>query len=66
MQQNKVCLESVQWFDDPLMPTPYCINNGKALCLKNFKELTKKLEKSKKKHNREEYGIKGDDIQCYT
>lgn len=54
--------QSVQWFDDPLMPTPYCINNGKALCLKNFKELTNKLEKSKKKHNREEYGIKGDDI----
>lgn len=50
--------QSVQWFSDPLMPTPYCVSNGEKLCLKNLKELTKKLEQAKKKHNREDYGIK--------
>lgn len=50
--------QSVQWFNDPLMPTPYCILNGKLLDLKNLNELKKKLEFSKIKNNREEYKIK--------
>lgn len=52
--------QSIQWFDDPLMPTPYCIDNGEMLCLKNLKKLRSKLEEAKKKYKREEYGIRGD------
>lgn len=50
--------QSVQWFDDPLMPPPYCIINGEKLGLDNLDRLTSKLEKAKKINNREQYGIK--------
>lgn len=50
--------QSVQWFNDPLMPTPYCIENGEHLCLKNLDELKKMLIEAKKNNNRQEYGVK--------
>ena len=50
--------QSIQWFDDPLMPTPYCIENGEQLGLCRLEELKRKLEEAKQKNNREEYGIK--------
>ncbi len=50
--------QSVQWFNDPLLPPPYCIENGKKLELCHLKELKDKLEEAKKVNNREEYGIK--------
>jgi MoaA/NifB/PqqE/SkfB family radical SAM enzyme len=50
--------QSVQWFNDPLMPTPYCILNGKSLELNNLYKLKKKLDLAKTKNNRKEYEIK--------
>ncbi len=50
--------QSVQWFNDPLLPPPYCIENGENLCLKNLEGLKELLEEAKKKNNRQEYGIK--------
>lgn len=50
--------QSVQWFEDPLMPPPYCIENGKQLGLCNLEKLKIKLELAKQKNNRETYGIK--------
>jgi MoaA/NifB/PqqE/SkfB family radical SAM enzyme len=49
--------QSVQWFEDPLMPPPYCIENGENLCLNKLDELKDKLKESKIKNNREKYGI---------
>ena len=36
--------QSIQWFDDPLMPTPYCIENGEQLGLCRLEELKRKLD----------------------
>lgn len=52
--------QSIQWFNDPLMPPPYCIENGKNLCLKDLDKLKRKLEIAKKKNGRYDYGIKED------
>lgn len=49
--------QSVQWFDNPLMPPPYCIENGKKLGLYKLEELRKCLKEAKQKNNREEYGV---------
>lgn len=53
--------QSVQWFDDPLMPTPYCIENGEILGLDNLPKLKNKLENAKIINNRIDYGIKKED-----
>ena len=50
--------QSVQWFEDPLMPTPYCIENGEQLELCNLDKLKRQLKLAKEKNHREEYGIK--------
>ena len=50
--------QSVQWFDDPLMPTPYCILNGEKLGLDNLDKLKERLEQAKIENKRETYGIK--------
>lgn len=52
--------QSIQWFNDPLMPPPYCIENGKNLCLKDLDKLKRKLEIAKKKNGIYDYGIKED------
>lgn len=50
--------QSIQWFDDPFMPPPYCIENGDNLKLNHLDILKEKLEDAKKKNHREEYGVK--------
>lgn len=50
--------QSVQWFNDPIIPPPYCIENAEKLHLKNIEKLKEMLHKAKLKNDREEYGIR--------
>lgn len=45
--------QSVQWFNDPLIPPPYCIENGESLGLNNLSKLKQKLKAALKQNNRE-------------
>lgn len=47
--------QSMQWFKDPLMPTPYCIIHGKLLGLKNLSLLEDKLRGAICLNGRENY-----------
>jgi MoaA/NifB/PqqE/SkfB family radical SAM enzyme len=47
--------QSVQWFGDPLMPTPYCIDNGKTLGLKKLNNLKKRLKEAMVASSRNTY-----------
>ncbi len=49
--------QSIQWFNDPLMPPPYCIENGKNLELDDLENLQRKLEQAKIENNRQDYSI---------
>jgi len=47
--------QSIDWFNDPTMPPPYCIKNGKILGLDNLNELNNCLIKKMNEYSRENY-----------
>lgn len=47
--------QSIQWFNDPLRPLPYCVANGEKLQLKNLEELKINLIAKMKNSNRDSY-----------
>lgn len=47
--------QSIQWYEDPLKPPPYCVANGDNLQLKNIEELKSKLMDAMQKSNRNSY-----------
>ncbi len=47
--------QSIQWFNDPLKPTPYCIRHGEKLHLKNLSNLVEELDNAMKLTKHEDY-----------
>lgn len=47
--------QSIQWFDNPDFPPPFCIKNGKQLNLKNIEKLQELLKNRMEYFNRENY-----------
>ena len=47
--------QSIQWFNDPKTPPPYCIQNAKSLRLKNPDRLTQMLVEKMNETNRKDY-----------